>query len=74
MKYSAVAVAAFVALASAQDLSAIPECSHECILDAIAGTTCGTDLKCVCEGQEALIQSAAMCVVDACTGPVAIGT
>ncbi|KAK3326219.1 hypothetical protein B0H66DRAFT_600355 [Apodospora peruviana] len=74
MKYSAVAVAAFVAFASAQDISSIPKCAIPCIDEAAAAIPCATtDYKCICENQDALVAGATTCVIEACTASVALG-
>ncbi|KAK4211043.1 hypothetical protein QBC37DRAFT_21983 [Rhypophila decipiens] len=74
MKYSAVALAAFVAVASAQSLSDIPECAIPCIE---AGTTKSTkcaidDYKCICGNIEAIVPAATTCVLEECGNAVAL--
>lgn len=73
MKYSAVAVAAFVAIASAQDISIIPECALPCI-DKAALKVCNSkeDFKCICENKESLVGAATTCVIGACGAEVAL--
>ncbi|KAK3350461.1 hypothetical protein B0H65DRAFT_88775 [Neurospora tetraspora] len=73
MKYSAVALAAFVAVASAQDISIIPSCALPCI-DKAAESVCTskTDYKCICEKKDSLVSSATGCVIGACGADVAL--
>jgi len=73
MKYSAVALAAFVAVASAQDISIIPECALPCI-DKAALKVCTSkdDYKCICEKKDSLVGSATTCVIGACGADVAL--
>ncbi|KAJ4392522.1 hypothetical protein N0V85_006983 [Neurospora sp. IMI 360204] len=73
MKYSAVALAAFVAVASAQDISIIPSCALPCI-DKAAESVCTskTDYKCICEKKDSLVGSATSCVIGACGADVAL--
>jgi len=74
MKYSAVAVAALVAVASAQDISTIPSCAMPCIEEAAVAIGCASDdYTCICENKAELVSAATICVVNACTAPVAIG-
>jgi hypothetical protein len=73
MKYSAVAVAALAALASAQDISVFPACSLSCITSAVSSATnCQpTDYACVCSNIDALTAAATPCVIQACGADVA---
>ncbi|KAM7186535.1 hypothetical protein V8F20_011357 [Naviculisporaceae sp. PSN 640] len=75
MKYSAVALAAFVAVASAQaDISMIPECAQPCINEATAKSTkCeATDFKCICTNVEEIVPAATTCVLEECGNAVAL--
>ena len=75
MKYSVILATAFVAVATAQDLSAIPTCAVKCINDAVASTTSCTagDVACICENKKAVVDAATACVLDACGFDVAVG-
>ena len=70
MKYTTALVATLAAAAagvSAQDISIFPECSLDCIMNAIGDTPCDvTDFACVCENKESLTQGAAPCVISSC--------
>lgn len=75
MKYSAVAFAALVAVASAQaDISIIPTCAIGCIDDATAANTdCkAKDYLCICGEIETLTAKATKCVLKECGNDVAI--
>lgn len=75
MKYSTVALAAFVAVASAQaDISIIPECARPCIEAAISKSSkCGaTDYKCICNNVDEVVAGATTCVLEECGNAVAI--
>ncbi|KAM7203038.1 hypothetical protein V8F33_002386 [Rhypophila sp. PSN 637] len=74
MKYSAVALAAFVAVASAQSLEDIPACAIPCIE---AGTTKATkcaidDYECICNSIDAIVPAATNCVLEECGNAVAL--
>ncbi|EGO61626.1 hypothetical protein NEUTE1DRAFT_28401, partial [Neurospora tetrasperma FGSC 2508] len=73
MKYSAVALAAFVAIASAQDISVIPSCALPCVDDAATKVcTSKTDYKCICENKDSLVSTATSCVISKCGATVAL--
>ncbi|SPQ21330.1 2461d8e8-3d69-4add-9b41-b34b3ba55141 [Thermothielavioides terrestris] len=66
MKYT-VALLALTAGISAQDISILPECSRQCILDAIGKTSCAaTDFACACKNMDVIKASATPCVVQKC--------
>lgn len=75
MKYSTVALAAFVAVASAQaDISIIPECARPCIEEAISKSSkCeATDYKCICTNVDDVVTGATTCVLEECGNAVAV--
>ncbi|KAK0727475.1 hypothetical protein B0T26DRAFT_640073 [Lasiosphaeria miniovina] len=73
MKYSAVLVTALAALVSAQDLSAFPACSTDCIADGAKAAGCSnTDFKCICEAKDKFVSGATSCVVAGCGIDVAL--
>lgn len=75
MKYSAVALAAFVAIASAQDISVIPSCALPCVDDAATKVcTSTTDYQCLCENKDSLVSTATSCVISKCGATVALST
>ncbi|KAL2261671.1 hypothetical protein VTK26DRAFT_3633 [Humicola hyalothermophila] len=73
MKYAA-ALAALAAAVSAQDLSSIPECAHECISNAMDEAGFGSDYQRACSEMESLITTAAPCVLGACDSPADVLT
>ncbi|EUC50270.1 hypothetical protein COCMIDRAFT_32364 [Bipolaris oryzae ATCC 44560] len=63
------AVAATFAFASAQDLSAVPQCAIPCFVAALPASKCGaTDIACQCTtGRQPLQESLMACVPTKCS-------
>lgn len=66
MKFSAVALVAIAAVASAQSIADIPACAQTCLLPALQATGCDlTDFKCSCSNNKFVSDSTA-CIQKAC--------
>jgi len=69
MKY-AFTVSALLALAAAQGIGDLPQCSLSCILAGVPQTGCDvTDFKCACGKADVLTPAITPCVQKACTSP-----
>ncbi|RMZ71737.1 proline-rich antigen [Pyrenophora seminiperda CCB06] len=66
---TALAVAASMALVSAQDLSAVPQCAVPCFAEALPSSGCSvTDVKCQCTtGRQPLTDALMKCVPSKCS-------
>ncbi|KAK6521404.1 hypothetical protein TWF506_001622 [Arthrobotrys conoides] len=67
MKFSAVALATFVAVVSAQGIADIPACAQTCLLPALQATGCSlTDFKCSCSNKS-FVSDSTDCIEGACS-------
>ncbi|UNI17756.1 hypothetical protein JDV02_004076 [Purpureocillium takamizusanense] len=68
MKFTAAAIVAFAALASAQTLADIPSCAIPCLDSSIKkNTECSTtDVSCICKSFDKIQGDATTCVIDKC--------
>lgn len=74
MKYT-VAVAALVALVTAQSTSDIPSCALPCLDDAATAAGCEkSDVTCLCKNYQNIQGNAATCVIEKCGQEKALRT
>jgi hypothetical protein len=67
MKFSAVALIAVAAVASAQSIADIPACAQTCLLPALQATGCNlTDFKCSCSNKD-FVSGSTACILKACS-------
>jgi len=67
MKFSAVALVAIAAVASAQSIADIPACAQTCLLPALQATGCDlTDFKCSCSNKE-FVSGSTACILKTCS-------
>ncbi|KAF3938009.1 hypothetical protein ABW19_dt0208605 [Dactylella cylindrospora] len=67
MKFTAVALVAFAAAASAQSIGDIPACAQTCLLPALQATGCDlTDFACSCSNTE-FVSGSTACILESCS-------